>query len=230
MKTILTAIISALLFSGCAATKQARDVTQSGFLGDYSKLKHSHGRDSLLTYANPEADWKAYDRIILDPVMIWRPSETDGESVVNLQRLADYMHGLVQAELSKDYTVVREPGSNTMRISIAIIKAEQSVPVLAAISSVPLPGNLLALGSLAKNMTTGKPAWVGEAVIEGKVTDSQTGVLLGAAVDRRVGGKSLSAGRMQSWGDVEEALRYWSINSRYRLCKARGAQGCAPPD
>lgn len=116
-----------------------------------------------------------------------------------------------------------------MRVSIALIKVEESVPALATVSSIGVPGNVLALGSLVKNIATGKPSFVGEAVIEGKVIDSRTGELLGAAVDRRVGGNSLSAGRMSSWGDVEAALRYWAENSRYRFCRARGGKDCEPP-
>lgn len=231
MKRYLVLLSAMLLTSGCVATKQARDVSESGFLGDYSKLTHGTGedRDSLLRYANPNAAWASYDKIILDPVMVWRPAETEGESPENLQHMADYLYGMTAKELAHDYALVREPGPGTLRISIAIIKVERSHPVLAAISSIPVPGNLLALGSLAKNSATGKPAWVGEAVIEGKVTDALTGELLGAVVDRRVGGRSLSAGRMTSWGDVEDALRYWAANARYRLCKVRGGTDCVPP-
>jgi len=84
---------------------------------------------------------------------------------------------------------------------------------------------------MVTNMVSGKPLFVGEATIEGKVTDALTGELLGAAVDRRVGGKGPSEEKLTSWGDVEHALQYWAKNSRYRLCMARGEKTqCQPPE
>ena len=81
MKKWLAFSCVAILAAGCASTKQARSVGHSGFLGDYSQLKPaSKPSDSLLTYANPLAKWASYDKVILDPVMVWKSSETPGES------------------------------------------------------------------------------------------------------------------------------------------------------
>ena len=93
--------------------------------------------------------------------------------------------------------------------------------MLDVVSSIPAPMNALAAGSLLKTVATGKPALKGEAVIEAKVTDAQTGEVLRAAVDRRVGKKRLDADSFNSWNDVYESLRYWAENGRYQLCKAR---------
>lgn len=56
--------------SGCAGTQQTRSVEQSGFLGDYSMLKEGEKDDSLRIYRNPQADWRKYQKIILDPVTL----------------------------------------------------------------------------------------------------------------------------------------------------------------
>jgi hypothetical protein len=53
---------------------------------------------------------------------------------------------------------------------------------------------------------TGKPFGAGDTAVEGKVTDSANGELLGAAVDRRVGGTGLSTEKLSSWAEVEHAL------------------------
>jgi len=112
---------------------------------------------------------------------------------------------------------------------VAITHLEESWPMLDVVSTIPAPMNALALGSMLKNVATGKPAFKGEAVIEAKVTDSQTGEVLRAGVDRRVGGKKLSAESFNSWADVYESLRYWAENGRYQLCKARHAPDCPKP-
>jgi hypothetical protein len=112
---------------------------------------------------------------------------------------------------------------------VAIVNAEKTIPVLATVSSMANPFNPFFWGSLGTNMITGKPFGAGDTAIEGKVTDSLSGELLGAAVDRRVGGGTLSKEKLSSWAEVEDALTYWAKNSRYRLCMARGGKDCEKP-
>ncbi|HEX6113162.1 MAG TPA: DUF3313 family protein [Geminicoccaceae bacterium] len=81
----------------------------------------------------------------------------------------------------------------------------------------------------AKGLATGKPGFVGEASVELRATDGQTGELVAAGVDRRVGGKSVSGAPTDSWDDVREAYRYWAKQLRYRLCTERGATDCTSP-
>jgi len=230
-RTFVLVLMIAVL-AGCAASKQARNVGMSGFLGDYSMLTKGEKGQELLRYNNPKAKWATYKKIILDPVMIWRDSKIrENIPEEDLQRLADYLYSLLYEELKMDYEMVNKPGPATLRLQVAIVSLERSNPTLATISAVPAPYNVLALGSMVTNMVSGKPLFVGEATIEGKVTDALTGELLGAAVDRRVGGKGPSEEKLTSWGDVEHALQYWAKNSRYRLCMARGEKTqCQPPE
>ena len=89
--------------------------------------------------------------------------------------------------------------------------------------------NALALGSLLKNLGTGKPLFVGDASIEVKISDAQTGEILGAAADRRVGNKRLDADSFNSWDDVYKMLEIWTDMTRYRLCSERGGADCVKP-
>ena len=79
-----------------------------------------------------------------------------------------------------------------------------------------------------KSLATGVSLFTGSASAEMKVTDTETGTLLLAAVDRRGGTKSLS-GVTNSWNDVEEAYRFWAEKTRYRLCQFRGDMNCVEP-
>ncbi|NJN39816.1 MAG: DUF3313 domain-containing protein [Gammaproteobacteria bacterium] len=87
---------------------------------------------------------------------------------------------------------------------------------------------LHALSSLDK-VATGKPAFVGEAQIEVKVTDALTGALLAAGIDHRVGGKALDASLLASWGDVETMMRLWANHGSYNLCRLQGRADCMSP-
>jgi hypothetical protein len=82
--------------------------------------------------------------------------------------------------------------------------------------------------SLVKYGASGKPSGVGEITGEFKLTDAMTGELLGAAIDRRVGGKDVS-GVFDTWHNANEALKYWAARARYVLCTGRGGSNCKKP-
>lgn len=221
---------AALLLAGCAASQQARDVQESGFLGqDYERLRPGEEGEALLVYRNPEADWAKYDKIKLDPVTIWvgEGSEFEDFSQPERQELADTLYTMINEELSQDFQMVDQPGPGVLQIQVAITDAQASNPTMDTISTV-VPQALLL--SQAKGLVTGKPGFVGEASAEVKVTDGQTGELVAAGVDRRVGGKSVSGAPTDSWDDVREAYRYWAKQLRYRLCTERGATDCTPAE
>lgn len=222
-------IAGILATAGCAATKQARTVERLGFLKDlYPKMTEGdeNAGESLLIYKNPRVGVippNTYKKFMLDPVLVFRgpQSKMDGISQNQAQLMADTFYALIYQEVSKDYQMVDKPGPDTLRAQVAITHLEESWPMLDVVSTIPAPMNVLAAGSMLKNVATGKPAFKGEAVIEAKVTDSQTGDVLRAVVDRRVGKKRLSGESFNSWADVYESLRYWAENGRYQLCKAR---------
>lgn len=222
-------IASVLLFSGCPATKQARTADKLGFLGELYPVMtegNESAGESLLIYKNPKVASlppNSYTRILLDPVMVFRGPESKmhGITQAQTQLLADTFYALIYQELSKDFEMVSKPGPKTLRIQVAVTHLEESWPMLDVVSTVPAPMNALAAGSMMKTVATGKPAFTGEAVIEAKVTDAETGDVLRAIVDRRVGTKKLNADSFNSWADVYESLRYWAENGRYHLCKAR---------
>ena len=86
----------------------------------------------------------------------------------------------------------------------------------------------IALSAL-KTAVTGKPAFVGEACIAVKVTNADSGELLAAWVADRVGGKNLGKAEFSSWGDVEQAMRFWAYDAAYHLCKLQKRTDCGQP-
>ncbi len=124
-------------------------------------------------------------------------------------------------------------GPKTLRGQVAIVSVEQSMPALEALSFIPVPVGVPGgkFGLLkAKELGTGKPVFVGEAVVEAKFTDAHTGEVLFAAVDRRVGGRRPGTEVFDSWDDVHQAFRYWAEKVRYRLCQQRGGSQSVPPN
>ena len=108
---------------------------------------------------------------------------------------------------------------------MAIIDADTSKPVRNLLSSI-MP---ISMGvSLVKYGATGKQSGVGEISGEFKLTDAASGELLGAGVDRRVGGKA-AQGIWDTWYNADEALKFWAKKARFVLCVRRGATNCENP-
>ncbi|MBT8363466.1 MAG: DUF3313 domain-containing protein [Deltaproteobacteria bacterium] len=229
MKRLIAFTLIALmvLMVGCARTKQARTAKQTGFLRDYSKLQKGETGEEVLYYKNPKAYWAGYDKILLDPVTVWRGEKSKNERIPeeDIQSMIDNFYAILRSELSKDYKIVTGPEQGALRIQVAITKLEESWETLDAVSNILPPMIVI---SETKKYTTGKPLFVGEAAIEIKVTDAPTRNLLFAGVDRRVGGKTLS--KPDSWDDVTAIMVFWSKKARFRLCQFRGESSCVPPE
>ena len=221
-------LLISLFLASCATTKTGPVPQYTGFLADYSILQPGQEYQPERVYSNPAADWKKYTKILLDPVTLWQgnASQLQGISQADAQKLADYFYNLLYRNFSQTYQMVREPGSDTLRISVAIVKLEEGRVVLETISSI-VP-QLTAATKLA-SLVTGKEPLVGKASVEAKVTDAQTGTLLAAGVDQRIGGKTLNSLSLSSWGDVDHIMQFWVARASYNLCRKRGASHCVAP-
>jgi len=238
MRRIVGLVAISLLIGvgGCAATQEAKSVEKSGFLGDYSLLKEgarsmikeSSEDQALWIYKNPDADWRKYKKIQLDPVTLWmsqKDSQLKDVSVEDRQRLAALLWSKLDEQLRKDYEMTGEPGPDVIRVQAAITEAGDSNATLDTVTSI-IPQTRLLTG--AKGLATGVSGFTGSASVEMKTTDAESGALLVAAVDRRGGTKSLS-GVTNEWHDVEEAYRFWAEKVRYRFCQWRGGMNCVEP-
>ena len=237
MRQMIGAILLLMLVvTGCASTQEAKSVEKSGFLGDYSLLKEGERStikegaedQALWVYKNPAADWRKYKKVWLDPVTVWmsqKDSQLKDVSVEDRQRLAALLWSQLDEQLRKDYQMTSQAGPDVMRIQAAITEGESSNAVLDTVTSV-IPQTRLLSGM--KSLATGVSLFTGSASVEMKITDTEMGTLLLAAVDRRGGTKSLR-GVTNSWNDVEEAYRFWAEKTRYRLCQWRGGMNCVEP-
>ena len=225
----LTFLLLMLVLSGCATSQQAGGVETRGFLGDYSKLKPGGSDEAALIYRNPNVDWRKYDKFMIDPVKIW---DMGNESLKDVplkdrERLALMLKvRVIEALKNERFSRVKEPGPGVMRIRSAITEAQQSKPFLDSITTLLPQARLL---SGAKKLAFGTNSFVGSASVEAEVTDSQTGEVLVAGVDRRAGGKTLE-GSLNSWDDVEKSFKFWADRFAYRLCMAKGKKYCVPPE
>lgn len=220
-------VAGALQMGGCAGSYQARsvDLKESPLVNPEILVKGS-GNQALYRYVNPKAEVKGYDKVMIDPVIIYKDGELDKDQLENLQALANNAFVYLTKELEQDYTVVKSPEPGAMRIQWAIIDADSSKPARNTISTLSPIGIGL---NIVKMSVTGKQMGVGEITLQMKVSDASTGDLLGAALDRRVGGKTITK-LWSSWYNADEALKYWAKKMRFALCDTRGGTNCVMPD
>jgi len=219
---------------GCAETVQVKNQNiERGFLADVYPLLHPGKEgEANLVYMNPQAKWRNYNKIMLDAVSVWLGKDSDATAEAGMipqedvRALANAFYKKLSDELSKDYTLVQSSGPDVMRLSVALTDVENGMPVLDTISTIVPQARLL---SGAKNLATGTQAFVGQASVEARLVDSQSGKVLAAGIDRRAGGKKLGKGSGY-WRDVENVFDYWAAKIRWRLCEQRGGKNCQSPE
>jgi len=220
MRTALMVVMStAALLGGCAGSYQARSVDiKEATLFDPNILKEGKEGQSLYRYVNPKVDAKQYTKVFVDKVLVRKDGQLDMEELQNYQNLAYNAYVYLTKELGKDYPIVTAPEPGAVRIQMAITDADSSKPVRNTLSTFVPVGMVL---NLVKYSATGKQSGVGEISVEMLITDATTGELLGAALDRRVGGKEVST-LWSSWANANAALEYWAQQLRFVFCDMRG--------
>lgn len=213
----VVALCLAAVLVACQTTRQTRGAEAEGFLRDYSQLRKGKGEEAQLVYINPRADWKRYDSIMIDSVSIWYTDSTEKLSPKDRQTLTDVLYLDLHQQLGKDYDIVNYPGPRTMRLRAAITEAKGARVVGNTVTTIVPQARLL---STLAGIATDTQIFVGKAALEAELTDSMTGVRLGAAVDERAGAKTLR-GLGGKWKDVDNAFQYWAERIRKRLAELR---------
>ncbi|HUY19442.1 MAG TPA: DUF3313 domain-containing protein [Candidatus Binataceae bacterium] len=212
---LLTSVLSA-----CAATSQGQVALQqqtptgqtaptaaAQFLGsDASLLQPGAEGQAAFIYINPNVQWSNYKKVLLKPVEFWDSPDTS-VSPENQKMLTSYFFNSLKKNLEPNFTLVDQPGSGVMTLSIAIVNAEAATPGLRSVSLVVPQARIL---NYAQSVATGHAAFAGSAEAAFKATDSVSGQLLAESVDKRYGGMAMKGAAQIQWGDAESAMDYWS--------------------
>ena len=220
--TLLSVIVSlslVLLLSACAASRQPRGTPEeSGFLGDYSELQKGKGDQMALVYIAPGTDWNSYNAVIFESVTLWPGPEGHLKdlSPEDQKMLADRLYLAVHDSLAKVTTITTTPGPGVARLRVALTEAKANRVLVNAVATiVPQIRAVSTILGLAANTSL----TVGEATIEGDVTDSLTTERLAAFVDERIGQRSLRG--LGTWSQVDAAFNHWGEQFANRFVALR---------
>lgn len=222
---LITAAGLMLIQCGCGKTHQVSKVKTSGFLGDYSQLEEGRKGEEQLLYINPDANFRAYDKILMEPIMVYAEQGGKLSKIPDedIQNIINYLDSSIREQLKGEYYFVGRPVPGSMRLRIAITEAEGSNVPLDTISTVVPIG--IAINGV-KRIATGTYGFTGKIGVEAELLDSQTNTRLAAAVDRRAGEKFTGEfDKFNKWRAVQGACDYWAVRLRHHLMELREAAG-----
>lgn len=225
-------ILFGVLLASCASTQQARKVQTDSFLAPYKALlvQDDSGKRAILHYNDPNADWASYRKMQLEPVLLLSDPKTElsADQKAQLQKMVDNFYVALYKNLSRVFTMVQTPGPGALQLQVAVSHGEPSQAGLSLVSKIPGPTRIL---STLWGKVSGQAAFSGGVTLEVVIKDAQSGKLLAAAADRRVGKTGFfEKGSFDSWGDVKYALEFYSQAIAFKLCKARGGDNCVKPE
>ena len=122
-KRIPALLGSLAALAGCSGTA---DVEPSGFLDDYSQLKPGRANQAQLVYIDPEADFSPYEKVLIDPVVVWERTAGSDASAEELRSFASDLGAALRRQLQLEFELVEGAEPGTLRIRTAITRIRKS--------------------------------------------------------------------------------------------------------
>lgn len=201
-------VLISILVTGCSTTRapKASSIEYSAFLSNYSQLETGRNNYPLYSYVKPGLSLAGYNQIIIEtPTLILSEDSLKKIQQANLETVLGFAHAAGRDTLRPALAVTDTAGPGTLRIRWAITELTPASKMNVVSGLIPQART----ASLILSKGTDTHLFVGKIAIEAEVQDSQTGEVLMAGVDTRVGSNAIqNVG--STWGDVEDAFNYWA--------------------
>jgi hypothetical protein len=122
------ALLCAAIAGGCGGDPKEPSVVPSGFLGDYSQLAPGREGQAHLIYINPEADFSLYDKMMIEPVVLWDREQSAPIATPSRdqRQLAERLQRALAMQLGQDFQLVDEAEPGTLSLRMAITDVEET--------------------------------------------------------------------------------------------------------
>lgn len=198
-KNLFLVLAALILLNGCGS----KEMAQTGFLSDYSKLQKES--DSSMRYVKEKAV-AGYTGFIVDPVQVRYYSGAKSEGKLTDEQIGDltnYTHSkIVEAIQNAGKKVVHQPAKGVARIRVALTDIERT----GAINMLP-QASLLGAG-------------IGGASMEAEVVDSMTREQIGAVIESGKGGR-IPFTNLGDWTAAKNVIDGWTERFQKRLEEAK---------
>ncbi|MGJ4961607.1 DUF3313 domain-containing protein [Bradyrhizobium sp. SZCCHNR1015] len=130
------------------------------------------------------ADWRSYDKVTLDPVVIYRGADHQFGDMSDRDKaaLAAYMQQRFLESLSTRFQIVHQRGPNTLRLRLTLTGAVANTPVLGVASRFDLAG---AVYNGVQSARDGEGLLTGSVFYAAEIFDAASGRLLSAFVSKQ---------------------------------------------
>src|SRR5262249_22493416 len=178
----LTMGFFAVVLTACAVTKQAplKPSAEGSGLVDYRRLSPGAPGQAQLRYINPDAHWTRYHAILIEPVTFWAAPDDMSVSPADQRMLCNFFQQALQQQFGQHFKLVDRDGRGVMVLQVALTSAEAATPVLRTVSMLIPQARVLAT---LKYLATGSYPFIGSAQVAARLSDSETGRVLGEWVD-----------------------------------------------
>jgi len=197
---------------GCGALALARPAAAAKAPESWDGLVRVKSKKLQLVYLQPGADFRGYTKVMIDPTEVafrknWakdynssirgvsgRVSDADVEKTTQ-QGAAAATDIFADAFTKAGYPVVKEAGPDVLRVRTLVLNIHVRAP------DVPQPGRTRSFASEA-----------GEATLVVEARDSETGAMIGRAVDRRLAGDNsiVTRNQVSNRADFRVLVRSWA--------------------
>jgi len=207
-----------IVVAGCSVTQRAKPELPGGRCALIqpnvcSQLTPGPPGGAALRYIASDVQWAKYTSVMVNPVTVWG-SETPTVAPSDAQAAADSLYNALVKAFQSKFKVVDAPAPGVLQIQVAVTNAEAATPVLRTVSMAVPQARVLAT---LKYAAAGTYPFVGSAQGELEARDALDGRVVAAAIDRRIGGGSISTAAQWRWGDAEKAMDEWAQISVSRL-------------
>lgn len=134
-----------------------------------------------------EVDWRAYNKVILEPVIIYRGKDHQFGDMSDKDKatLAAYMQSRFAERLRSRFSLVNTKGANTLRVRLTLTGAVANTPVLGTLSRFDLAGAVYNGVQAARD---GEGTMTGSVIYGVEIFDAATSRLLSAYVTKQYPG------------------------------------------
>ncbi|CPR18829.1 DUF3313 domain-containing protein [Brenneria goodwinii] len=175
-------ITLAILVSGCSSNQPVR------YTGIDSAAKltanTSDNADRIPYRYAPQVDWKKYNSIIIDPVILYQGADNQFGDMEpsDRQQLADYMQKKFAEELRPRFREIASPAPEALRLKLTLTGADTTTQVVGTVTKFDLAGGPY---NIVQSIRGGQGMFSGSVNYAVEVYDASTNQLLHAYVAKQ---------------------------------------------
>jgi hypothetical protein len=202
-KSSVVAVCGLVLIVLIALQGCAKPAGRSDFLASSVELTQCPESKEKLWWERSGFNWHAYKHVMIDPLAVVGDA-AGGKNAINhdeLHELHNYFLTSVTEKLSPEFTIVKDPGPDVLRIRPAITRIDRANPLLNAVTTVAVF----------------VPLDMGGASIEVEFLDSLTGERLAAMVETKSGTPFQVIASLNQFGHAKNAMDDWASELKVAL-------------